>query len=91
MGNGKVSAFFLWRYQSMLTWMLAGIRNFVVGVTVKVASDENTLRKEKTYINKLNLALVQVRSTIDLLYLVTDIFFQDTQARMATQLAFVHL
>lgn len=39
-----------------------GIRNFVVGVTVKVASDETTLRKEKTYINKLNLALVQVRA-----------------------------
>jgi exportin-1 len=37
-----------------------GIRNFVVGITVKVASDETTLRKEKTYINKLNLALVQV-------------------------------
>jgi exportin-1 len=30
---------------------------------VKVASDENTLRKEKTYINKLNLALVQVCAT----------------------------
>ena len=49
-----------------------GIRNFIVGVTVKVASDEATLRKEKTYINKLNLALVQasqhitfVRNTID--------------------------
>jgi len=41
-----------------------GIRNFVVGVTVKVASDENTFRREKTYINKLNLALVQVRSYI---------------------------
>ncbi|KAG1832235.1 CRM1 C terminal-domain-containing protein [Suillus variegatus] len=36
------------------------IRNFVVGVTVKVASDETTMRKEKTYINKLNLALVQI-------------------------------
>ena len=43
-----------------LTPML-GIRNFIVGVTVKVASDDTTLRKEKTYINKLNLALVQVR------------------------------
>jgi hypothetical protein len=39
-----------------------GIRNFVVGITVKIASDENLLRKEKTYINKLNLALVQVCS-----------------------------
>lgn len=39
---------------------MQGIRNFVVGITVKVASDEATLRREKTYINKLNLALVQV-------------------------------
>lgn len=39
----------------------SGIRNFVVGITVKVASDEITMRKEKTFINKLNLALVQVR------------------------------
>lgn len=30
-------------------------------MTVKVASDETTMRREKTYINKLNLALVQVR------------------------------
>jgi exportin-1 len=38
-----------------------GIRNFVVGATVKVASDETLVRKEKTYVNKLNMALVQVR------------------------------
>lgn len=37
-----------------------GIRNFIVGVNVKVASDEVAMRKEKTYINKLNLTLVQV-------------------------------
>ncbi|KAF8831340.1 hypothetical protein HHX47_DHR1000695 [Lentinula edodes] len=37
-----------------------GIRNFVVGATVKVASDETLSRKEKTYINKLNLALIQI-------------------------------
>jgi exportin-1 len=37
-----------------------GVRNFVIGITVKVASDEATMRREKTYINKLNLALVQV-------------------------------
>ncbi|KAF9533498.1 CRM1 C terminal-domain-containing protein [Crepidotus variabilis] len=37
-----------------------GIRNFIVGITVKVASDEVSFRKEKTYINKLNLALVQI-------------------------------
>ncbi|KIM49467.1 hypothetical protein M413DRAFT_438653 [Hebeloma cylindrosporum] len=37
-----------------------GIRNFIVGITVKVASDEVALRKEKAYLNKLNLALVQI-------------------------------
>lgn len=40
--------------------LILGVRNFVVGITVKIASDEATLRREKTYINKLNLALVQV-------------------------------
>ncbi len=37
-----------------------GVRNFVVGITVKIAADEATMRREKTYVNKLNLALVQV-------------------------------
>lgn len=62
---------------------LAGIRNFVVGVTVKVASDENTLRKEKTYINKLNLALVQVCVTKYLIRLIIN-GFPDPQTRVAT-------
>lgn len=37
-----------------------GIRNFIVSVNVGVASDETLARKEKTYVNKLNLALVQI-------------------------------
>jgi exportin-1 len=48
------------RWKSLPDGQRQGIRNFVVGVTVKVAGDEATLRKEKTYINKLNLALVQI-------------------------------
>lgn len=40
--------------------MLSAIRNFIVNVIVKVSSDEATLRKERTYINKLNMVLVQV-------------------------------
>lgn len=38
----------------------SGIRNFIVGVIVKTSSDEATLRKEKAYVNKLNLILVQI-------------------------------
>lgn len=38
-----------------------GIRNFTVSVTVRIASEEANLRRERAYLNKLNLALVQVR------------------------------
>ncbi|GAA5890592.1 hypothetical protein JCM6882_002973 [Rhodosporidiobolus microsporus] len=38
----------------------SGIRNFVVQVIVKQSSDEATLRREKSYVNKLNLILVQI-------------------------------
>lgn len=38
----------------------SGIRNFIVGVIVKTSGDEVTLRKEKSYVNKLNLILVQI-------------------------------
>ncbi|KAI0041543.1 hypothetical protein FA95DRAFT_1683146 [Auriscalpium vulgare] len=48
------------RWKTLPEAQRQGVRNFVVGITVKVASDEATMRKEKTYINKLNLALVQI-------------------------------
>lgn len=48
------------RWKTLPDAQRQGIRNFIVGITVKVASDETSLRKEKTYINKLNLALVQI-------------------------------
>lgn len=37
-----------------------GIRNFTVSVTVRIASEEVNLRRERAYLNKLNLALVQI-------------------------------
>lgn len=43
-----------------LNLVYIAIRNFIVNVIVKVSSDEATLKKERTYINKLNMVLVQV-------------------------------
>lgn len=37
-----------------------GIRNFIVSTTLSIASNETALRQQKTYLNKLNLALVQI-------------------------------
>ncbi|KAG8217548.1 CRM1 C terminal-domain-containing protein [Butyriboletus roseoflavus] len=48
------------RWKTLPDGQRQGIRNFVVGITVKVASEEVTMRKEKTFINKLNLALIQI-------------------------------
>ncbi|KAK2460616.1 hypothetical protein APHAL10511_007086 [Amanita phalloides] len=48
------------RWKTLPNGQRQGIRNFVVGVTVKVASDEVAMRKERTYLNKLNLALIQI-------------------------------
>ncbi|KAJ7613138.1 CRM1 C terminal-domain-containing protein [Roridomyces roridus] len=48
------------RWKALPDAQRQGIRNFIVGETVKVASDEANLRRERTYINKLNLVLVQV-------------------------------
>ena len=63
-----------------------GIRNFIVGITVKVSSDETSLRREKTFVNKLNLALVQVRDVgamaiANFAEILVEI---DSEARMAT-------
>lgn len=44
----------------LLARPFAGIRNFIVAETVKVASDDTALRRERTYLAKLNLVLVQV-------------------------------
>ncbi|KAJ7219118.1 CRM1 C terminal-domain-containing protein [Mycena pura] len=48
------------RWKTLPDGQRQGIRNFVVGVTVKVASDEATMRKEKTFVDKLDLTLVQI-------------------------------
>ncbi|KAF8911158.1 CRM1 C terminal-domain-containing protein [Gymnopilus junonius] len=48
------------RWKTLPDGQRQGIRNFIVGITVKVASDDVAFRKEKTYLNKLNLALVQI-------------------------------
>lgn len=38
-----------------------GIRNYTVGLIVKLSSDEVTLQQQKTLLGKLNMVLVQVR------------------------------
>ncbi|TIC03141.1 hypothetical protein E3Q16_03226 [Wallemia mellicola] len=37
-----------------------GIRNFIVNAVIKTSEDEAVMRREKTYLNKLNLILVQI-------------------------------
>lgn len=48
------------RWKTLPEDQRSGIRNFIVGVIVKSSSDEGTLRKERSYVGKLNLILVQI-------------------------------
>ncbi|CAO3607736.1 unnamed protein product [Cunninghamella blakesleeana] len=48
------------RWNTLVSDSRDAIRYFIVNVIVKVASDEATLAKEKGYVNKLNMVLVQI-------------------------------
>lgn len=37
-----------------------GIKQFIVGLVIKISSNEDTSDKQKTYLNKLNLILIQI-------------------------------
>jgi len=37
-----------------------GVRNFIVEIIISITGDEANLRREKSYINKLNMILVQI-------------------------------
>lgn len=39
-----------------------GIKNYLSNLIIKISSDEVTLRREKVFLNKLNILLVQVRT-----------------------------
>lgn len=49
------------RWKALPADQQQGIRNFIVSVTVDISSDEARMRRERAYLNKLNLVLVQVR------------------------------
>ncbi|SAM02651.1 hypothetical protein [Absidia glauca] len=48
------------RWNTLVAGSREAIRNFIVSVIVKTASDENTLVKERAYVSKLNIVLVQI-------------------------------
>ncbi len=39
-----------------------GIRSYIVNLIIKLSSDEATLQKERLFLKKLNITLVQVRT-----------------------------
>ncbi|KAI8062519.1 CRM1 C terminal-domain-containing protein [Gongronella butleri] len=48
------------RWNTLVADSRNAIRNFIVNVIIKVSSDEATMAKEKAYISKLNMVLVQI-------------------------------
>ncbi|RKP13231.1 putative CRM1-nuclear export factor, exportin [Piptocephalis cylindrospora] len=48
------------RWKAMPSDTTTGIKNYVVSTVIKYSSDEETLHRERTFVNKLNMILVQV-------------------------------
>ena len=42
-----------------------GIKKYIVALIIKTSSDPQTLEREKVYLNKMNMILVQVSIEID--------------------------
>jgi len=59
---------------SDLLLSVAGIKKYIVGLIIKTSSDSETLEKEKVYLGKLNMILVQVNITITVHYLHLSFF-----------------
>lgn len=49
---------------------LSGIKKYIVGLIIKTSSDPNLLEREKVYLGKLNMILVQVG-----IFLCKSVFF----------------
>jgi hypothetical protein len=43
-----------------LNSLSTGIREFIVNIIIKNSSDDESLHKQRTYLNKLNMVLVQI-------------------------------
>lgn len=52
--------YFTSRYQPI---GISGIKKYIVSLIIKISSDAITLEREKMYLNKLNMILVQVRTS----------------------------
>ena len=66
-----------------------GIKKYIVGLIIKTSSDPETLEKEKTYLNKLNMILVQVKKQRVGCFMgkITfhGLFFPDLETRVAKE------
>ena len=48
------------RNKKVHRWSVVGIKKYIVGLVIKTSSDAATLEREKVYVGKLNMILVQV-------------------------------
>jgi hypothetical protein len=48
--------------------LFSGIKKYIVGLIIKTSSDADVMEREKVYLNKLNMILVQVRLSSKIRY-----------------------
>lgn len=82
----QLAHYFLWH--SITHTNMSGIKNFVVDTIIQIASVEAEMRKQKTFLHKLNLLLVQVRARLSKIPIVPCLWTAvDLETRLATAMA----
>lgn len=68
-----VYKFYALTLDSIISHIL-GIKSFIVELVIKISSEEITNPQIKTYLQKLNLVLVQVKIYINVLFFFTTFY-----------------
>jgi len=50
--------------QNYMDFCFTGIKKYIVGLIIRTSSDASTLEREKVYLGKLNMILVQVTTIV---------------------------
>lgn len=57
---GILESVIKYKWKALPREQCEGIKNYVVGLVIKMGSDEASMQRDKPFLNKLNICFVQV-------------------------------
>ena len=62
-----------------MDYCYTGIKKYIVGLIIRTSSDASALEREKVYLGKLNMILVQVQRMVIITVLSTTLCFKNNR------------